>query len=267
VLQVCGELGIEVMVLDRPNPLGGEKVEGNFVEPGFFSFVSQYEIPYIYGLTVGELAVMMNEEGLNRGQKGDEKHVKCKLSVVPMEGWKRDMVYADTKLPWVLPSPNIPTAEAAIHYPSAGICGEYYGYINIGIGYTLPFGVFGATWIDAQKLKQKLDSYKIEGTAFRTIYYKPIAGAQKGELVQGVQYFYTDYKKAKITLTQFYIMQAVNELYPDHQPTGVGLFDKVCGTDYIRLNFAKRHMVADIEEYWNKDVAAFKKLSKKYFLY
>jgi uncharacterized protein YbbC (DUF1343 family) len=267
VMQVCGELGIEVMVLDRPNPLGGEKVEGNFVEPGFFSFVSQYEIPYIYGLTVGELAVMMNEEGLNRGQKGDEKHVKCKLSVVPMEGWKRDMVYADTKLPWVLPSPNIPTAEAAIHYPSAGICGEYYGYINIGIGYTLPFGVFGATWIDAQKLKQKLDSYKIEGTAFRTIYYKPIAGAQKGELVQGVQYFYTDYKKAKITLTQFYIMQAVNELYPDHQPTGVGLFDKVCGTDYIRLNFAKRHMVADIEEYWNKDVAAFKKLSKKYFLY
>ena len=267
VMQVCGELGIEVMVLDRPNPLGGEKVEGNFVEPGFFSFVSQYEIPYIYGLTVGELAVMMNEEGLNRGQKGDEKHVKCKLSVVPMEGWKRDMVYADTKLPWVLPSPNIPTAEAAIHYPSAGICGEYYGYLNIGIGYTLPFGVFGATWIDAQKLKQKLDSYKIEGTAFRTIYYKPIAGAQKGELVQGVQYFYTDYKKAKITLTQFYIMQAVNELYPDHQPTGVGLFDKVCGTDYIRLNFAKRHMVADIEEYWNKDVAAFKKLSKKYFLY
>jgi uncharacterized protein YbbC (DUF1343 family) len=267
VMQVCGELGIEVMVLDRPNPLGGEKVEGNFVEPGFFSFVSQYEIPYIYGLTVGELAVMMNEEGLNRGQKGDEKHIKCKLSVVPMEGWKRDMVYADTKLPWVLPSPNIPTAEAAIHYPSAGICGEYYGYLNIGIGYTLPFGVFGATWIDAQKLKQKLDSYKIEGTAFRTIYYKPIAGAQKGELVQGVQYFYTDYKKAKITLTQFYIMQAVNELYPDHQPTGVGLFDKVCGTDYIRLNFAKRHMVADIEEYWNKDVAAFKKLSKKYFLY
>lgn len=267
VMQVCGELGIEVMVLDRPNPLGGEKVEGNFVEPGFFSFVSQYEIPYIYGLTVGELAVMMNEEGLNRGQKGDEKHIKCKLSVVPMEGWKRDMVYADTKLPWVLPSPNIPTAEAAVHYPSAGICGEYYGYLNIGIGYTLPFGVFGATWIDAQKLKQKLDSYKIEGTAFRTIYYKPIAGAQKGELVQGVQYFYTDYKKAKITLTQFYIMQAVNELYPDHQPTGVGLFDKVCGTDYIRLNFAKRHMVADIEEYWNKDVAAFKKLSKKYFLY
>jgi uncharacterized protein YbbC (DUF1343 family) len=267
VMQVCGELGIEVMVLDRPNPLGGEKVEGNFVEPGFFSFVSQYEIPYIYGLTVGELAVMMNEEGLNRGQKGDEKHVKCKLSVVPMEGWKRDMVYADTKLPWVLPSPNIPTAEAAIHYPSAGICGEYYGYINIGIGYTLPFGVFGATWIDAQKLKQKLDSYKIEGTAFRTIYYKPIAGAQKGELVQGVQYFYTDYKKANITLTQFYSMQAVNELYPDHQPTGVGLLDKVCGTDYIRLNFAKRHMVADIEEYWNKDVAAFKKLSKKYFLY
>ncbi len=267
VMQVCGELGIEVMVLDRPNPLGGEKVEGNFVEPGFFSFVSQYEIPYIYGLTVGELAVMMNEEGLNRGQKGDEKHVKCKLTVIPMEGWKRNMVYSDTKLPWVLPSPNIPTAESAIHYPSAGICGEYYGYLNIGIGYTLPFGVFGATWIDAQKLKQKLDSYNIEGVSFRTIYYKPIAGAQKGELVQGVQYFYTDYAKAKITLTQFYVMQAASELYPDHQPTGVGLFDKVCGTDYIRLNFAKRHKVADIEEYWNKDVAAFKKLSKKYFLY
>jgi uncharacterized protein YbbC (DUF1343 family) len=267
VMEACAELGVEVMVLDRPNPLGGRKIEGCYVEQPFNSFVSQYKIPYIYGLTVGELAEMINEEGLNRGQKGNQAPVKCKLWVVPMEGWNRDMLYEDTGLPWILPSPNMPFKDTPMYYVSSGICGELYGFMNIGIGYTLPFGVFGATWIDAQKLKQKLDSYKIEGTAFRTIYYKPIAGAQKGELVQGVQYFYTDYKKAKITLTQFYIMQAVNELYPDHQPTGVGLFDKVCGTDYIRLNFAKRHMVADIEEYWNKDVAAFKKLSKKYFLY
>ena len=134
VMEACGEKGIEVMVLDRPNPLGGNKIEGCVVEPGFFSFVSQYKIPYVYGLTVGELAVMLNEEGLNRGQKGDQTPASCRLTVVPMEGWTRDMLYEDTGLPWVLPSPNIPSKDTPMYYAASGICGELYGFMNIGVG-------------------------------------------------------------------------------------------------------------------------------------
>ena len=173
VMRACAENDIEVMVLDRPNPLGGNKVEGCLVEPGFHSFVSEFKIPYIYGLTVGELAIMINEEGLNRGERGDEAPLKCRLSVIPMEGWHRNMLYQDTNLPWVLPSPNIPYPQSAVNYPSSGITGEFQGYLNIGIGYTLPFEVFAAEWIDADALKALLDSYNLPGVAFRTIHFKP----------------------------------------------------------------------------------------------
>lgn len=271
VMEACAAKGIEVMVLDRPNPLGGNKIEGCYVEQPFNSFVSQYRIPYVYGLTVGELAVMINEEGLNRGQKGDQDPVKCKLTVVPMEGWTRDMLYEDTGLPWVLPSPNIPFKESPIYYASSGICGELYGFMNIGIGYTLPFQLFGALWLDPEKLKEKLESYELPGISFRTIWYKPYFGSLAGKLVKGLQFFFTDYEKARLTDTQFYVMQAVAELYPDKKAfevaNGIGLFDKVCGTDYVRKEFIKRYKVADIIEYWRKDEDKFRELSRQYHLY
>ncbi len=271
VMEACAAKGIEVMVLDRPNPLGGNKIEGCYVEQPFNSFVSQYRIPYIYGLTVGELAVMINEEGLNRGQLGNQDPVRCKLTVVPMEGWERDMLYEDTGLPWVLPSPNIPFKETPMYYSAAGICGELYGFMDIGIGYTLPFQLFGATWLDPDKLKARLESYGLPGISFRTIWYKPIAGSRKGELVKGLQYFFTDYENARVTETQFYVMQAVAELYPDKKAfeiiTGYGLFDKVCGTDYVRKEFSKRYKVADIVDYWRKDEASFREMSQRYHIY
>ena len=271
VMEACAAKGIEVMVLDRPNPLGGNKIEGCYVEQPFNSFVSQYRIPYVYGLTVGELAVMINEEGLNRGQKGDQDPVKCKLTVVPMEGWTRDMLYEDTGLPWVLPSPNIPFKESPIYYASSGICGELYGFMNIGIGYTLPFQLFGALWLDPEKLKEKLESYELPGISFRTIWYKPYFGSLSGKLVKGLQFFFTDYEKARLTDTQFYVMQAVAELYPDKKAfevaNGIGLFDKVCGTDYVRKEFITRYKVADIIEYWRKDEDKFRELSRQYHLY
>lgn len=271
VMEACAEKDIEVMVLDRPNPLGGNKIEGCYVESGFFSFVSQYEIPYVYGLTVGELAVMINEEGMNRGQKGNQAPAHCKLTVIPMEGWTRDMLYEDTALPWVLPSPNIPFKETPMYYAAAGVCGELYGFMNIGIGYTLPFQVFGATWLDPEKLKSSLESYSLPGVSFRTIYFKPFSGSQKGQLVKGLQYFFTDYESARITETQFYVMQAVAELYPDKKAfeiiSGYGLFDKVCGTDYVRTEFQKRYDFTDIKDYWRKDEEAFRELSQRYYIY
>lgn len=271
VMEACGEMGIEVMVLDRPNPLGGNKIEGCVVEPGFFSFVSQYRIPYVYGLTVGEVAMMINEEGMNCGQKGTQEPAHCKLTVIPMEGWTRDMVYEDTGLPWVLPSPNIPFKDTPMHYAAAGICGELYGFLNIGVGYTLPFQVFSATWLDAVRLKERLESYELPGISFRTIWFKPFSGSQKGELVQGVQYFFTDYEQARITETQFFVMQAVAELYPDKKAfqiiNGYGLFDKVCGTDYVRNEIQKHYKASDIIGYWRKDEDAFRALSQKYHIY
>lgn len=271
VMRTCAEMGIPVMVLDRPNPLGGLKIEGPLVRDGFHSFVSQYKIPYVYGLTVGELAVLINEEGLNRGQNGRSEPLKCKLTVIPMEGWTRDMLFEDTGLPWVLPSPNIPYPENAIGYPSAGLCGELYDYLNIGIGYTLPFGTFAEEWIDADRLKAKLDGYNLPGVAWRTIHYKPISGRLNGKLIHGVQYYYTDYEAADITLTQFYVMQAVYELYGKNPFTGAGdrlaMFNKVCGSDYVSVNFGRTMKVSSIAAYWTADVDAFRKLARKYQMY
>ena len=269
VMRACAEKDIEVMVLDRPNPLGGLKVEGSYVDPGFFSFVSEFRIPYVYGLTVGELAGLINEEGLNCGQTGKEPPLKCRLTVIPMRGWHRDMLYKDTGLPWILPSPNIPSEASAIGYPSAGIAGEF-GYLNIGVGYTIPFQTFAADWIDADALKERLDSYGLPGTAFRTIHYKPIS-SPSAKMQHGVQFFYPDYEAATITLTQFYVMQAVHELYPGRNPYKTlgrtRMLDIVCGTDYVRVNFGKRLKVEDIESWWMKDVEDFKALSEKYYLY
>ena len=271
VMEACAEQGIEVMVLDRPNPLGGEKIEGSYVEDGYFSFVSQYRIPYVYGLTVGELALMINAEGLNCGQLGNQEPARCSLTVIPMEGWRRSMRYEDTGLPWVLPSPNIPYHSSSENYCAAGICGELYGFLNIGIGYTLPFQVFAEEWIDAERLKEALDALRLPGVAFRTIYFKPFSGRTAGRLVQGVQYFFTDYDAARITEVQFHVMEAIAALYPDHKPfeaaSGIGLFDKVCGSPYIRETFSKSYDFDDISDFWRKDEAAFRKLSSKYHLY
>lgn len=271
MMRSCAKLGIEVIVLDRPNPLGGDKVEGPYPKEGFYSFVGQYRIPYIYGLTVGELATMINEEGLNRGQKGNEEPLKCKLKVIPMEGWTRDMRFEETGLPWVLPSPNIPYPQTAVCYPCSGLVGEFNNYLNIGIGYSLPFGTFAAEWIDADELKSELDSYCLDGIAFRTIHYTPFYGSNAKKLIHGVQFYFTDYRIAQLTTIQFYVMQAVNRLYgkdPFKLSTGrLDMFDKVCGSDYIRTTFSRTLEVGDIIDYWNHDAGAFRELSSKYYLY
>ena len=272
LMEAAAEYDKELMVLDRPNPLGGNKVEGCYVEPGYFSFVSQFRIPYLYGLTVGELATLLNEEGLVVGEKGDKEPFKCRLTVIPMEGWSRDMLYADTELPWVLPSPHVPQPESAIYYPASGILGEL-GYMSIGIGYTLPFQLFAAPWIDAEKLAATLNGRGIEGVRFRPLYIQPFYSAHAGENLGGVQMYVTDFNKAELTAIQFQVLEAIAELYPekkvfDNANEGrYRMFDQVCGTNYIRETFARNNKYSDIREYWNKDVAAFKELSAKYYLY
>ena len=273
LMEAAAENGKEVIVLDRPNPLGGNKVEGNLVEAGNFSFVSQFEIPYLYGLTVGELAKMLNEEGMLKGEKGNnDTIVKCNLTVVPMEGWSRDMVYTDTKLPWVLPSPHMPQAETSYYYPATGILGEL-GYMSIGVGYTLPFQMVAAQWINAAEFADALNALALPGVTFRPINVKPFYSVGKGENMGGVQIYITDYEKAHLTSIQFYIMQEVARMYPEHEVMANAdkgrfrMFDLVSGTNFIREKFTETKQYKDIEAYWNKDVESFKQKSAKYYLY
>ena len=273
LMEAAAENGKEVIVLDRPNPLGGNTVEGNLVEAGNFSFVSQFEIPYLYGLTVGELAMMLNEEGMLKGEKGtNDTIVKCNLTVVPMEGWSRDMVYTDTRLPWVLPSPHMPQAETSYYYPATGILGEL-GYMSIGVGYTLPFQMVAAQWINAAEFADALNALALPGVTFRPINVKPFYSVGKGENMGGVQIYITDYEKAHLTSIQFYIMQEVARMYPEHEVMANAdkgrfrMFDLVSGSNFIREKFTETKQYKDIEAYWNKDVESFKKKSAKYYLY
>ncbi|MBJ2166446.1 MAG: DUF1343 domain-containing protein [Muribaculaceae bacterium] len=266
-MQTCAELGKEFVVLDRPNPAGANKIEGCIVEDSCFSFVSQFPIPYLYGLTPGELATYLNEEGLLPGG------VKARLTVVPMEGYDRKMSFADTGMPWVLPSPHQPNAESALYYPATGILGELY-YVSIGVGYTMPFKLVAADWVDAAELNRRLNALEIPGVMFRPIHIKPFYSTGKGENLQGVEIYVTDAEAAPLTLVQFYVMQELAAMYPDRRVMDTpeaakrfGMFDKVTGSKQIRRLFTKRHSVADMAPYWNKDVEPFRAASSKYHLY
>lgn len=267
-MDACAQLGKKFMVLDRPNPLGGNKVEGNLVEDSCFSFVSQFAIPYIYGLTPGELAIYLNNNKmLPSGKKVD-------LEVVSMQGWSRSMTFRETGMPWVLPSPHIPTPEAAIYYPLSGILGEL-DYMSIGVGYTEPFKLFCAAWIDAEKLSQRMNALNLPGLMFRPIHIKPFYAFGKGENLQGIEAYVTDLDAAPLSLTQFYVMQELAAMYPDKAVFKDGnanakrfsMFDKVVGSKEIRRRFAINHRVADIIDYWNKDAEAFKAASSACYLY
>ncbi|MFZ1236501.1 MAG: DUF1343 domain-containing protein [Prevotella sp.] len=264
IMKAAAQHHIKVIVLDRPNPLGGEKVEGNLVEDDCVSFVSQIKVPYIYGLTPGELALLMNGENL-LGEK-------CDLEVIKMKKWKRKMTYDQTGLQWVLSSPHIPDPITAPFYAVSGIVGELDN-ISIGVGYTLPFRIFGASWINANKLTDQMNALNLPGVLFRPIYYTPFYAVGKGDNLQGIQVYLTDYRKACLCDIQFYVLQELYKLDPQHDVLGqasdsrTNMFDKVCGTKQIRQLFLKRHLWEDVKPYWNKDEATFKRISKKYYLY
>lgn len=265
-MEAAAENGKELIVLDRPNPLGGLKVEGNLVEDDCISFVSQFKIPYIYGLTCGELALMLN------GERMLTDGAQCKLTVIKMKGWKRRMDYTATGLQWIPSSPHIPHPHTAYFYPVSGILGEL-GYMSIGVGYTIPFQMFAAPWAEADKLADALNALQVPGVIFRPIHLKPFYSVGKGEQLQGVQVHITDYAKAPLSPIQFLVMQEVARLWPeravfDHADKGrFSMFDKVCGSHQIRERFSQNNRWEDIRPYWEKDVENFRQLSKKYHLY
>ena len=264
ILKAAVQNHIKVVVLDRPNPLGGEKIEGNIVDDDCISFVSQLKVPYIYGLTPGELALFLNGENRLGG--------KCDLTVIKMKKWKRRMTYKDTGLHWVLASPHIPEAKSAPFYAVSGIIGELDN-ISIGVGYTLPFRLFGASWINAHDFAEAMNNLHLPGVLFRPIYYTPFYGPGQGTELQGVQVYFTNYKKANLCDIQFYVIQELYKLYPDHDILAsdskdrLDMIDKVCGSKQIRHLLLMHHQWSDAKPYWDKDVKTFRQIAKKYYLY
>ncbi|SBV96635.1 conserved exported hypothetical protein [uncultured Dysgonomonas sp.] len=263
-MQAAAENNVEFVVLDRPNPLGGLKVEGGLVDDKFISFVSQFKIPYVYGLTCGELALLLNGENMLSKQ--------CKLQIVKMKSWKRKMTYEQTGLQWIPSSPHIPQPISAVMYPVSGILGEL-GYMSIGVGYTIPFQMFAAQWIKASDLADNLNKLHLPGIHFRPIYLKPFYSVGQGEQLEGVQVHIMNYEKARLSEIQFYVMQEIARLYPDKaifdnaNDKRYRMFDQVSGSDYVRLTFAKNNRFDDIKDFWYKETEPFKKTSKKYYLY
>jgi uncharacterized protein YbbC (DUF1343 family) len=263
-MEAAAENNIPVMVLDRPNPLGGKKFEGPLVEDDFISFVSQFPITYIHGFTVGELAAFLIDEDLL--SKNPE------LIVIKMEGWNRDMLFDETGLEWIPSSPHVPHPHSPAYYPVSGILGELYVY-NIGVGYTLPFQLIAAEWIDAPLLASMLNGLALPGIKFRPVHFVPYYGVSAGTMVHGVQIHLTDIRKAPLTLVQFYVLQEAKKIHPEKNvfemchPAHRDMFDRVIGTDKVRKAFEKRFLVEDMIDLWESETRAFEDKAQTWFLY
>ncbi len=203
VMEEAKKYDKHVIVLDRPNPLGGLLVDGPMLEEKWRSFIGYINIPYCHGMTVGELAKYFNEE----------YNIHCNLTVVPMDGWKREMTFAKTGLVWMPPSPHIPESSTAFFYPATGILGEL-GLVNIGIGYTLPFKILGAPWIEAQSFAERLNEQKLPGVIFLPFHFKPFYGKYQGENCHGVMINITDEKKFRPLMVQYLLIGMLKSLYP-----------------------------------------------------
>lgn len=264
-MEACAEAGVEFIVLDRPNPLGGERIEGPLIEEKFRSFVSRWEIPYVYGMTCGELARMINSEGWIKQP--------CKLTVVPMKHWKRSMVWRDTGLPWVPASPHVPHGDSPLFQVATGMLGEIGG-VSTGIGYTLPFQCIAAPEVNPHQLAATLNGYRIPGVRFKPVTYKPYYFSFKDQVIGGVQVYFTDAAHAPLTAINFYAIEALKkvanrDVFAEAVKSGksFAMFDKVNGTDETRKALQAGKPASEIVAAWRPVEQAFRAKRKPYLLY
>ena len=261
-MEAATDARIPFFVLDRPNPLGGERIEGNIPTAAYFSFVGRYPIPYAHGLTVGELAQMINGEGWLGGRH-------CDLTVIPLKNWTRGMAWRETGLPWVPTSPHIPHADTSLYYAATGIMGEQ-PTLNIGVGYTLPFEMAGAPGLSPEKMARELNRRKLPGVWFRPASWVPFYAACKEKPCGGIQIYFTDPAKAPLTRLNFELMDAARKLKPSLNFFPAGReheFDLVCGTDEVRKMFQAGKSAAEIWKFWNAGSENFRQKRKPYLLY
>ena len=268
VMAACARDKKLCMVLDRPNPIGGNRVEGSAAQFSFLSFVSPYPIAYCHGLTMGEVATLIN------GRKYLPGKIPCQLKVVKMRGYNRAMTWNDTGLPWIPTSPNIPRSESPRYYAATGIVGEL-SLLSIGIGTPYQFQVAGAPDVDANRLASELTRRKVPGIEFRAAQWTPKSGTYARRNCQGVQIIVTDSNRAQLTRVNFELMDAFRKIGGARFASskwfvGSGrskMFDLVCGTSDIRRAFLAGESGAQLWASWSKGRDNFAQWRRKYLLY
>ncbi|MGE0911716.1 exo-beta-N-acetylmuramidase NamZ family protein [Bacillus atrophaeus] len=255
-MEAAKENGIPFIVLDRPNPQGGQQVEGPVLEPGYSSFVGLYPIPLKHGMTIGELALLFNKEF----------EINADLTVVKMKRWKRKMNFDDTGLPFVLPSPNMPTIDSTFVYPATGLIEGTN--VSEGRGTTKPFEFIGAPYMKSTQLEEKLNSLGLPGVTFRAASYIPTFSKHQGKLCHGVQIYVTDRKTFEAVKTGLSLIKTIHDLYPDDFVfLATGSFDKLIGNGWVRTKIEEGADIQEITDAYQKPLKEFKKLRKKYLIY
>jgi uncharacterized protein YbbC (DUF1343 family) len=264
-MQACHEAGKSIIVLDRPNPLGGTVVEGPVLDMAFSSFVGHRPLPVRHGMTAGEIGTYLKHEF----------YQTLDFHVIPMKGWKRKMWFDKTGLPWVMPSPNMPFLDTASVYP--GMCLLEGTNLSEGRGTTRPFEIFGAPFIEPETLVAQLRDFKIPGVVFRPMYFQPTFQKHADRLCGGAQIYVTDRKKFKPFKTGVAVLKAVHDLYPKQfkwkkppyeYETKKMPIDILAGTDRLRKDIDKGKFTSKMEEWWKKQSSEFqKKKRRKYLIY
>ncbi|MGD0883816.1 MAG: DUF1343 domain-containing protein [Thermodesulfovibrionales bacterium] len=262
-MRACLETGKSVIILDRPNPIGGTITEGPVLRPRYASFVGQRPLPVRHGMTVGEIGQYLR----------NMFYPSLNVHIVAMEGWKRDMWFHDTGLPWIMPSPNMPTPETACVYP--GMCLLEGTMLSEGRGTTRPFEICGASFIHPEALVKRLREFSLPGVAFRPLYFQPTFQKHAGRLCGGAQLHVIDRERFHPFKTGVAVLKAVHDLYPErplwkNPPYEYELekmpIDILCGTDRIRKEIDKREDLDRMESWWKEECLQFRKTVRKRFL-
>lgn len=257
-MRAAKRAGIPVVVLDRPNPLGGVQVEGPVLEPEYASFVGQFPIPVRHGMTIGELARLFN----------DAFAIGAELHVVPVKGWNRNEAEPGNKLSWVAPSPNMPTPDTALVYPGTAL---FEGTnVSEGRGTTRPFETIGAPFINAEKLATHMNALGLPGVRFRPAWFTPTFSKHAGVLCGGVQIHVTDRNAFLPFRTGLALLKAIHDLHPQAFRFEAGeppFFDKLAGNGWIRQSIEAGESVDVMEARWQPELRRFEETRRRYLLY
>lgn len=263
-MEACEQKGIPVVVLDRVNPIGGHLTEGPLLEQEYKSFVGLHPLPVRHGMTKGEIALYFK----------DKFYPRLDLTVIPLKGWRRNQWFDKTGLPWIMPSPNIPTLDTATVYP--GMCLLEGTILSEGRGTTRPFEIFGAPFIEPEKLIKRLKNFNLNGVLFRPVYFTPTFDKFTDELCGGAQIHVINREKFKPFKSAVAILLSIRELYSDFklwkQPPYEYEFEKLpfdvlSGSEKLRNDIEKGISLMDIESWCQEETLAFEKMRKQYFLY
>ena len=258
-MEAAAQNGKTFVVLDRPNPINGISVEGNILEPAQASFVGLYPIPVRHGMTAGELAKMFNGQGWLSG------NVKAKLTIIPMEGWRRRMWYDQTGLRFIKTSPNMPDIETAAIYP--GLCLLEGTNVSEARGTNMPFRQFGAPWIDPKLLADRLNALNLPEMRFEPVSFTPASSKYQGRECHGVRIIVSDRDRLEPYLSGIRIINEICRMYPDQLKWRASHFDRLCGTSKIRNAITGNSSLDILQNKWQKELESFLKIRAEYLIY